>query len=419
MPVPGPKGEGIATLAQAAEDKSVLEQLKIDKLTYDITPEQVKSATIGLITPLSAVSSRMHFLQDTFLRARAWKGQALPSQVRVKLAEDAESAQATMQLAVRSVLKPEQVSFMPMGSSILRRFLPKDEGGSDTGQTFDVRRLQGLARSDSGGQAKLPREKLFQFEAVPWQDMPSLFREAQELGFDTLIGQRLRTIYAGPFLRALMDLDSPRDMVLRGRYSAAAPYLVKEQTQWQTVLNQPMPEPTEFMRGIASWLKDQAMPAYANLLRAKGTPEEANANAGFERVWKWGARDPMQTLMLRAIAVPRGAEVNYQLALCKYEEASRYQLGLDLATRAKRPHGSDAQAAERSWNDAQGFWREYLDAHATRPGAASARRYYAEALAKLGKRDEAIKQLQDVSAPMLELEKLACLWQAKQMQAPK
>src|SRR5262249_37778140 len=64
IPLPGPGGKGVATLAQACQDASVLGQLKVDKLSYDITPELAKKSHVRAFCTLSALAPRMELLEE-------------------------------------------------------------------------------------------------------------------------------------------------------------------------------------------------------------------------------------------------------------------------------------------------------------------------------------------------------------------
>lgn len=427
LPIPGPDKDKPATLAQVQKDPSLLGQWKIDKLSYDVTPEQVKAATVSLICPLSAVSARMVLLQERMLRDKAWLGQALPPAVRVKLSEDPARALATLHEAVKGQLKsgvaalrPEDVGFIPQGAGLLRRFLTKDEGGSDEGQVFDLRQLVGYAPPNVPAQVRWPRSRIYTFEAVPWMDMHPMFRESNDFRYDTPIGQRVRLMFASPFLRPLLEANSARDLLLRGRFSPAVQNLVQEREVWDVGRSRSQSQDTrDLPKLLADWA-ERARPAHVELLRAqKGTPEEAAANAAVEALWRFRPGDAMEVALLGSIAVARGSDVIYQLALCRHEQAARHQMRADLAARAGLPPGNDALKARKDWGATESYWKEFVDGNATRPAVAAGRRLHAETLARTGNLEEASKRLQDVSGPMSELEKLASLWLAKQLAARK
>ena len=65
IPLPGPKGEGIATLAQVRAQPAVLQQLGLDaKNPYDVSQDQAQRAEVHVACALSALAPRMRFLQD-------------------------------------------------------------------------------------------------------------------------------------------------------------------------------------------------------------------------------------------------------------------------------------------------------------------------------------------------------------------
>ena len=58
-------------------------------------------------------------------------------------------------------------------------------------------------------------------------------RDPEAFRPDIGLGLRLRLMYSGPFLRSVTETDSPRDQMLRGRFTQAVPQLVKEQERWK------------------------------------------------------------------------------------------------------------------------------------------------------------------------------------------
>src|SRR5205809_3540418 len=66
LPVPGPKGSGIATLAQLKSDPKLLDAFKVpdDACKYDVDAEQLKNTEILVMAPLPALSARMRFLEE-------------------------------------------------------------------------------------------------------------------------------------------------------------------------------------------------------------------------------------------------------------------------------------------------------------------------------------------------------------------
>src|SRR5262249_60746163 len=72
LPLPGPDGKGVATLAAVRKDPALLAQLSTGEHRYDVTAEQAQAAEARVAFPLSALSPRMRHLQDKLLpQARA------------------------------------------------------------------------------------------------------------------------------------------------------------------------------------------------------------------------------------------------------------------------------------------------------------------------------------------------------------
>src|SRR5262249_14339331 len=59
LPLPGPKGQGTATLADVRTQPDVLKQLSADKQDYDVSPEQARAAEVHVVAPLSALAPRL------------------------------------------------------------------------------------------------------------------------------------------------------------------------------------------------------------------------------------------------------------------------------------------------------------------------------------------------------------------------
>ncbi len=392
LAIPGPGGKGVATLAQAQSDPSVLAQWKFDKLPYDVTLAQAKDASALVGIPLSAAAPRMRFLQDRLLRDRALNDQALPAQIHVRLAEDPEQVLAVIRAGLG---KADGVRVWREGTGILRRFVPAAEGGGDKGAA------KGLP----------PIQVRFQFNALPWEEYPlTPFEKVGKLG--TELALKLRMAYASPFLRALVDANSPRELLLRGRFQPAVKDLVQEQAQLQQSRSRFL-SAGDLGPEVRRWVEEMAIPAYADMSRAQGTPNQAAANARVEQLFRWKIGEPIEVLINGSLAGPRGAEVMYQLALCRHEQATRFQQRIDLGSTIGLTLASDAKNAKDAWDDAAGYWKEFLDSNSGRPGVASAQRMRGEALARLGNKEEAVKLWKDTSAPQADLERLGRLWLAR------
>ncbi len=416
LPLPGPQGKGIATLEQATTDPSILNQLKIDKLAYDITPEQVKTATVSIVCPLSAASPRMRLLQDKMLRDRAWRGKPLPHQVRVRLAEDPFQIQTSLR---KVVSQTQSLNFWKQGVTLSRQFFGKDDGGVDTGIPFPIAKLNGFSTAEDRSTYRLPREQIFNLSMVPWEEYPAVFRDPQQFRFDMGLGQRLRGIYAAPFLGALTDPKSPREQALRGNFKTAVQDLAMQAPVLLTARNRLQEANVEELyRGVSDWILEKANPAFAFQLRSRGTPEEPRANRMVDELFKWRGTEPIAILLTGAIAGPRSAEVMYQLALYRQEQAHRQELRLALAKQAGLTLPGENTEAELLWKDTENYWREFLENHPNRPASSVARLRQAESQIARGEVRLArsnLEQLATLQGTITDLERLACLWLANQL----
>jgi hypothetical protein len=406
LPLPGPKGEGVATLAAVAKGPALLAQLTVDdKHPYDVTAEQAKAAELRLYRPLSALAPRMQDLQGK------WLGPAL----QVRLGTDAEKDLGRLRAAARAQgLKEGAVEAWKEGAKLLRNFLPPDEGGVDRPRPFLLRDLNGFTTADDRSVVQMQRRQLFTLRLVPWAAYPRQFRDPGQFRFDVGLGERLHTRFAEPFLVAALGADQPRDLLLRGRYTEAARKLVEEQDEVWPQVQRRRANAEGLDRRVAEWAQ-KALSAYAAQLRAGNDPAAlAAANQQVAEVWK--EADPVSTLLQGAMAGPRTADVVYQLGLCKQEQAERLQARLDLLARAGGAAAGKAEAAraQGAWKDALRWWNVYAEEHARGAAAAAARRQRGRAQLMLGDRAAAAATWSALPDDMAALEKVACLYLARQ-----
>ncbi len=409
LPVPGPKGVGIATLAQAAADATVLTQLdagKDSKDKYDVTLAQAKEAKLFVLCPLSSAAPRMRLLQDTLLRERAFKDKALPAAVRVKLAETPASALGPIRMAAGP---KADVSFLPGGASSLRRGVPADEGGSDEGVPFQLGALPGFVGvQDRMASFKMPRSKILELAAVPWQYFPQEFNERDLLRFDRGVGGALRSVFAAPFTRAQRDPASPREQMLRGRVGkTTSEQLVKERDHWHNA-RQRGPEARMTREEFDRW-KDVAREA--DLLQARadaGTGDATQARQAMQAALKG-----VGVLISNAIAEPRAADLTYQMGLCMHERAIRSEMRAMLAARSGVALPDEKQRARDGFEAAAGWWSELLKLFPNDLSATMGRRLWGEALMRLGQPAEARKTWNAAGQPATDIERLGDLWLAR------
>ncbi len=379
MPLPGPKGRGIATLAEAREDPDVLGQLNLnDEAKYDVTAEDARKAEVRLACPLSALAPRMAVL-ETLLRDPAMKAPA----VHVRLSADPED----LLKRFREAAGKEKVGVARELVQVQRRFLPADQGGTDAkGEAFNRARL----------------------ELVPWNNLPFDPRDKEFL--PEQMSLRLSSFFAQPFVAFSLEPRGPRDLVLRGRLADAAPKMTESRDQ--------LLHDAERLRAVPDWEKqllewrEKARAALIDRLRAQDALERSGgrgrdaelaltaARAREEAVWKENER-MLVTLLLGCAAAPRASQTDQQLALCMHERAGHFAPG--------------AAGAKRAWEEAEKWWDTYVSGHSRAADVVPGRRLRAKALEALGERDRAARLLEDAAQQAKGPEKLACLFEAQQL----
>lgn len=382
LPLPGPKGEGIATLAQVREKPEVLDQLNVgEKLHYPVTPEQARTAQAQWIVPLSALSPRLRYLQEKLLEPV----------VRVRLAADAATDLERVKAALPAAGgKSPAVSVSKDRCTLLRRFLPADEGGADT--TLRLTR--------------------FSLELVPWQVLPLLLRDERVIPQTSELGMRIRNGFASFFYSPTMDPGKPRDQLLRGRYSSAVPALVSERDRWNNQLVQ-RANAEDLQNKVNQWL-NRAITVYAHLSRAKGGPERQQAETQVKALWEDQDSWPIAIVLGSTAAAARNPEVAYQLGLCGQEQAEQLQARLDLEARTNgSAHPRDVEKAASDWRNALNAWKRFEEDYPNHRDCAAARRLRGRAEAMLGD-SAAAASWKNVSDCPTELEKIASLYLAQQ-----
>ncbi len=426
LPIPGEGGVGVATLADAARKPELLQQLHVEGApAYNVTAKQAAGARLQLVYSLSAVAPRMRHLQE----------KVLPP-VRVSLYHDPDRETPLWRDAAAKASGGAPTLWAD-GPTLLRRFLPPEEGGTDKGSPFALRDLKGFVEpNDQNGAPQMQRLMLYQLELAPWDVMPPTFRDPDKFPYNVGLGLRVRDFFQAPFRRLLLEPQGPRDLLLRGDFRKAEGDLIgqcahMEQEQRRIADERKLladSTPPQTLEGQVDESSEKLVAAYAEQLRKQqdGTPaERAEADKDVEKVWNDATS--VRILLQGASSVPGAAEVTYQLGLCKHDKAERAQARLAVL---RRQRGADVPGAEiedvnTAWMDAVGWWNKYADDHpeedanrpSTSPGrAAAVRRMRARAQAMLGDWKAAAATCEDRREPPLEpLEQLAALYQARQL----
>jgi hypothetical protein len=383
LPVPGADGEGIATLAAVQTKPELLKQLPAG---YDVTPEQAQKAQLLLACPLSALAPRMRYLERTLQNPDV----SAPV-VSGHLALDAAQVLAQFQSAATPA--GTTVKGWPTAMRLLRQILPTEEGGVDK---------------------ELRWRKLSQV-LIPLSSFPNDLREKGQISLILL--QRFST----PFIDFALAADQPRDLLLRGRFNEASSQLT---TMRQEVIKhkERFTEQHDLLDQVRSGLR-VLIDAQAELQRLEqqlkntpGDPVLQEARDRMDKIWKQGLA-VLDIYIQGHAAGPRGTELNYQLALCKHEQAERLQLRLDEARRAgKTPPQSEAEEVRRAWQNASEWWTTFAQEYSDTTAAASARLPASRARQMLAEREAAIELLKDTSGKLTDVEKAGRQFLARQLE---
>jgi hypothetical protein len=412
LPLPGPDGQGTATLARLRDQPDLVKQLTVDdKTPYEPAPEKLRASEVFLVAPLSAVSPRMQHLQDRLLAP----GPAL------HLAIDPAARLAQWQKAAGGAT----VRFWPYGTRVLRQLLSSEEGGTGKGDVVKLLRWaqvlpwQAVPRrllADPGDERFLgvgPQERLLGVLVTPFD---RFYFEGHRP--PDPVGRRLKE---DELVADVFDFHGTRDLILRGHYKDAVEELVQMRKQADDQKNR-YKAAGDLDDRFDEWC-DQLREAHGRVeltkaAAAKGQATAEEVAAAQQRVASLYSREGQVAalLLLGRAAEPFGNDVAYQLALCKQEQAEQ----LDARQQRRRGAGEsvsegEANAAREAWDDAGIWWERYLDEYGQGAAAPAARRLRARVCERQGDRETAQNLLADLSGDLTAPEKVARLYLARQL----
>jgi hypothetical protein len=350
LPLPGPAGVGIATLAQASvKDSAVLRQLDLGpNQKYDVSPEQAAGAEVHLVPSLSALAPRMGFVEKEVL-ARSGGGHLL--------ADLAAAERFAKSLKACGHSAP--VKLAPWAVRLQWNFFPAEDGGVDRPREA----------SGTGGRSKQDRFKNYLFDSHRKPLRDALLRVVSEKRLHELTESLFSPIT--PINNKLRDrfLDfyflpgRPPDQLVRGQLSEAAQSLSSVQA---TLVEQRGFYRKNFKpEAIQGWI-ETVEEALAHLNRNR---EDVTARAALEAAER-KYNDALHMLVDGTSAEAMLANIAYLCALTKHEQAERDYLRLAVAD-----WNSDSIAeAERDWEEVRTFWREFLFQNPGSTPVAAARR---------------------------------------------
>src|SRR5208282_1045880 len=201
LPVPGPGGNGIATLASVRAHPDLLGQLTVDvKHPYDIKPEQTRRVKLLAACPLSALAPRMKFLEESLATAG----------VTVRLAADPSASLGRLERAADRAGGSERpaVGIWTPATRALYDFMPPEQGGDDPTHHFPLQALRGYSEPGAPGMVQMHREQLFEFQLAQWNALPEPVRR---LPVNGELGLKPRNHYAALFVPFYLAPGSERD----------------------------------------------------------------------------------------------------------------------------------------------------------------------------------------------------------------
>jgi hypothetical protein len=388
IPVPGPNGMGVATLAAVQNQPDLLKQLSSDG--YDVTSEQARKARLYVALPLSALAPRMLYLekllQDTNVPAPVVAGRLGVDALQVfKQWENA--------LAHTGIKNLPPVQAWPSAARTLRAVLSAEEGGLD--KSHDKRQPS--------------RMEKMRYSIVPIQYFPQIINRDMLAMFD-----KMALRFSDPFVNLVFGPNQPRDLLLRGRFDESSRLLTTLRNEATT--NAARVEGNKELMGRAADALKKMQEAFGNLLKAErqGDPNIDALRANVDAVLREG-QGWVDACVDGCAALPLGQEVSYQLALTKHEQAVRLQLRVEFPSRAGAATGSEADEARRAWLNAADWWTTYLSKYADASTAPAARLQASRAWLMLGERDSALDLLREHSK-LTDLEKVGRIIMARQLE---
>ena len=374
-PLPGPDNQGYLTLAALRRQPDVVRQLSV--YNYDVTPEQAARLEVHVVSPLSALSPRMHKLQH------------LLNFSGVQLAQNPVARLASLRKTVQALPgAPMEVRFWSgrdwaAPGRLLRSFLPPEEGGAD---------------------ATRERQRKYELSLTSLSALP---RRVEALSEKTELGARMRDQFEQPFIDFMQRAGEPRDLLLRGRYDEAVQRLIQKRDEIDQLRGALRQQP-ELEVVFNEWCARAELAQQELLVAQQRAEKQRTAETGLalekakdqmNQSWLAWVKQPAsgpdwqrhpRRFLLGTSQAPIAVEAAYLLALAKLEQAEQVQAA---------ETGKQASAAvDRAWQAALEWWQKYLDDDPPTATRVAAQLGRARALEGLGRRDAAIAGLEGVQA---------------------
>lgn len=455
VPLSGPDGKGVATLADLhGQPDKILPLLNMDKAhPYDVSAGQIRKAQVRVGCPLSALAPRMTWLQKL-----------LPDGAGYRFARPPRDLVAPWKDFAAATRVPVKVWNAPNDPAtpfhVLRGFLPPGEGGSDKtslrrqlyqadliplralpdailqvpdNTDLKIRLVYNFAQPFLSIDSDRPPpegDKAGQTDAIMSAACPqcgfrdNVPRELEGLEHQCRQCKSRFVVHGGPAIET-PDLAMLRfarfplgahDFLVRGQLDKAADKLVQTldriRQQQEAVPTQELER--ELQQEAAKWLS-HARDVQVQLIDARRSydlnksPQNArlvqDAEVKMEGCWQSSGKigQVLWLIASRQLAI----RASYLLALCKQEKAARLQ-----ASKV-----ANSQAPREAWQSAAKAWQDFLDEYERTGLSIPARIMLAQALEMLGQPDDAVKALETISVPVGPWTRHGLRYRASQIRA--
>jgi hypothetical protein len=316
MPLPGPRGKGVATLDELRNNPDSLKRFSAGSFTYDVPADQIAKAKLYLVCPLPSLSPRMGYLEGVLKKRGPVRLAWSPNKTKQHL-EDAFGETIHFWTDPRA----ETGGLSPIRGLV--RFLPPTEGGRGSPLEFQSYQSRLIYLLD-----------IFQHfkELEVFQEIPLEARES-------LLQRCLNLVH-------LYYLE-PRDKLIRGDLESIPKKVVKIENilkEVQEAIDVKRDEnPNAFREEIDDWRKQ------VNAAFAARNNNEPDGQAKVNALWHGDLflnqlfirqdeevplnpkdRTMLSYLVLSSVAKPLREESPNLLALCWLEKALVLQSEFDL-----------------------------------------------------------------------------------------
>jgi hypothetical protein len=317
--IPAAKRQSIATLRQARATPDLVKDQIVDTLGNVDVKSTAAESRVWLSPPLPSLAPRMRWLQSAMMLTP-------PIVLGTDLVTQSEGFTKAGEKA--AWWNPPSDNSTPC--RLLAHFVPTVEGGFDSAPA-------GQGYFDS-----------FRRSLIPISQMPELLRSGIITGDPAL---RMNEMFARRFVDLQSSPGEPRDLILRGQYDDASSALVEQLGRCSTLQKRIATE-KNLDEGAKKWAEDMRSALGRYLKLKNDRAPEVEVQAAMSRVQALEKEsDKIGLLIERSAVEPHAAALTFLLAQCKHEQAERLS----------RTRREDVESIRDAWQNAAGWWRNFLD----------------------------------------------------------